>query len=66
MLMDDYKELEKLPESDYIVELSNGRIIDLTKEDLTTQDIREMSGVEVRYIRASRRNNDDPMFRKTK
>lgn len=51
MLMDDYKELEKLPESDYIVELSNGRIIDLTKEDLTTQDIREMSGVEVRYIR---------------
>jgi hypothetical protein len=33
------------------IKLSNGKILDLTKDDLTIQDIRESSGVEVRCVR---------------
>ena len=34
-----------------IIKLSNGRIFNLLEDDLTTQDYRELSGVEVREIR---------------
>ena len=34
-----------------IIKLSNGRIFNLLEDDLTTQDYREPSGVEVREIR---------------
>ena len=33
------------------IKLPNGRIFDLTKDDLTTEDYRSLSGVEVRHIR---------------
>ena len=32
------------------IKLSNGRIFNLIEDKLTTQDIRELSGVEVRWI----------------
>jgi len=34
-----------------IIKLSNGRIFNLLEDDLTTQDYRELSGVEVRELR---------------
>ena len=33
------------------IEISSGRTLNLLKDDLTTQDMRKMSGVEVRMIR---------------
>ncbi len=33
------------------ITLPNGRIFDLTKDDLTTEDYKCLSGVEVRHIR---------------
>ena len=36
---------------DNIIKLSNGRIYTLLEDNLTTQDYRELSGVEVREIR---------------
>lgn len=34
-----------------VIKLSNGRIFNLLEDDLTTQDYRELSGVEVRELR---------------
>jgi hypothetical protein len=34
-----------------IIKLSNGRIFNLLEDDLTTQDYRELFGVEVRELR---------------
>lgn len=34
-----------------IITLSNGRVFDLEKDDLTTEDYKCLSGVEVRHIR---------------
>lgn len=33
------------------ITLPNGRVFDFTKDDLTTEDYRCLSGVEVRHIR---------------
>lgn len=33
-----------------IITLPNGRVFDLEKDELTTQDMREMTGEQVRYI----------------
>ena len=34
-----------------IITLSNGRVFDLEKDNLTTEDYRCLSGVEIRHIR---------------
>lgn len=34
-----------------IIKLPNGRMFNLLEDDLTTQDYRELSGVEVRELR---------------
>jgi hypothetical protein len=39
-----------------IIKLSNGRIFNLLEDDLTTQDYRELSGVEVRELREKQIN----------
>lgn len=33
------------------IKLSNGRDFNLLKDDFTSQDYRELSGVEIRYVR---------------
>lgn len=40
-----------LPKMNNIIKLPNGRIFNLLEDDLTTQDYRELSGVEVRELR---------------
>lgn len=33
------------------IRLSNGRVFNLLEDDFTSQDYRELSGVEIRYVR---------------
>ena len=52
MPQEDYKSMRRNSKMNNTITLPNGRIFDLEKDDLTTEDYRCLSGEQVRYIRS--------------